>query len=48
MLIHSGNPPGNFKQLFTPLNQINSYATCSATRGEFFWKAASNNNGKRS
>jgi len=40
--IHSGNPPDNFKQLFTPLNQIHSYATRSATRGAFFWQAASN------
>jgi len=31
--IHSANPPDNFKQLFTPLNQIHSYATGSATRG---------------
>jgi len=36
MLIHSGNPPGNFKQLFTPLIQIHSYATRSATRGALF------------
>jgi len=46
--IHSGNPPDNFKQLFTPLNQIHSYATRSAARGAFFWQAAANKYGKRS
>jgi len=46
--IHSGNPPDNFKQLFTPLNQIHSYETRSATRGAFCWQAASNKYGKRS
>ena len=40
--MHAGNPPDNFKQLFTPLNQIHSYATHSATRGAFFWQAAEN------
>ena len=25
--MHAGNPPDNFKQLFTPLNQIHYYAT---------------------
>jgi len=46
--MHAGNPPDNFKQLFTPLNQIHSYATRSATRGAFFWQAAGNKYGKRS
>jgi len=46
--IHSCNPPDIFKQLFTPLNQIHSYATRSATQGAFFWQAASNKYGKRS
>ena len=46
--MRAGNPPDNFKQLFTPLNQIHSYATRSATRGAFFWQAAENNYGKRS
>jgi len=31
--------PDNFKKLFTPLNQIHSYRTRSATRGAFFWQA---------
>ena len=44
--MHAGNPPDNFKQLFTPLNQIHSYATRSATRGAFFWQAAENKYGK--
>ena len=39
--IHSGNPRDNFKQLFTPLNQIHSYATHSAIRRAFFQQAAS-------
>ena len=46
--IHFANPPDNFKQLFTSLNQIHSYATRSATRGALFWQAASNQYGKRS
>ena len=46
--MHAGNPPDNFKQLFTPLNQIHSYVTRSATRGAFFWQAAENKYGKRS
>jgi len=46
--IHSGNPPDNFKQLFTPLNQIHSYSTRNATQGAFFWQAASNKYGKKS
>jgi len=37
---HSGNPLDNVKRLFSPLNQIHSYATRSATRGTFFWQAA--------
>ena len=32
---------------FTSVNQINSYATRSATRGAFIWQAASNKYGKR-
>jgi len=39
--IHSGNPPDILKRLFTHLNQIHSHATRSATRGAFFWQAAS-------
>ena len=46
--MHAGNLPDNFKQLFTPLNQIHSYATRSATRGAFFWQAAENKYGKGS
>jgi len=46
--ILSGSPPDNFKQLFIPFNQIHPYATRSATRGAFFWQAASNKHGKRS
>jgi len=46
--IHSGNPPDDFKRLFTPFNQIHSYATRSTTRGAFFWQAASSKYGKRS
>ena len=45
--MHAGNPPDNLKQLFTPLNQIHSYATRSATRGAFFWQAAENKYGKQ-
>jgi len=44
--MHAGNPPDNFKQLFTPLNQIHSYATRCVTRGAFFWQAAENKYGK--
>ena len=46
--IHSGNTHDNFKRLFTPMNQIHSHATRSATRGAFFWQAASRKYGKRS
>jgi len=45
--IHSSNPPF-FKQLFTPMTHIHSYATRSATRGAFFWQAASKKYRKRS
>jgi len=45
---HSANPPDNIKQLFTPLNHIHSYAIRSATRGAFFWQAASSKYEKRS
>ena len=46
--IHSGNPPDNFKQLFTTLNQILGHATRSATQGAFFYQSAANKYGKTS
>jgi len=44
--IHTCNPPDNVQQLFTPLNQIHSYASRSAEREAFLWQAASRQNGK--
>jgi len=45
---HYGNLPDNFNRFFTPLNQVHCHATCSATRGAYFWQLAHTNYGKRS
>ena len=46
--LHSGNLPGNFNYLFTPVNQVHCHETRSATRGAYFWQMAHTKYGKRS